>query len=118
MPRSSDWTLRILEQDATAAGGIIIDASEGRKEAMTMRMEWLRADDSTPACWACFLVYPDKVSVLATLTNGLVDRDMTVDAARQLWVDLCQQGWRRVAEQELNACRMSHRRLREIAYQR
>jgi hypothetical protein len=41
---------------------------------MTMRMEWLRAGDGTPACWACFLVYPDKVSVLATLTNGLVDR--------------------------------------------
>jgi hypothetical protein len=50
---------------------------------MSMRIEWLRADDGTPACWACFLVYPDKVSVLATLTNGLVDRDMTVDAARQ-----------------------------------
>jgi hypothetical protein len=79
-----------------------------------MRMEWLRADDSTPACWACFLVYPDKVSVLATLTNGLVDREMTIDAARHLWVDLCGQGWRR----ELKACRMSHRRLREIAYQR
>jgi hypothetical protein len=40
---------------------------------MSMRMEWLRADDSTPACWACFLVYPDKVSVLATLPNGLVE---------------------------------------------
>jgi hypothetical protein len=56
--------------------------------------------------------------VLATLTNGLVDPDMTVDAARQLWVHLCQQGWRRVAEQELKACLMSHTRLREIAYQR
>jgi hypothetical protein len=53
--------------------------------------------------------------VLATLTNGLVERDMSVDAARQLWIDLCEQGWHRVAEQELNACRMSHRRLREIA---
>ncbi len=63
-------------------------------------------------------LYPEKVSVLATLANSLVDRDMTVDAARQLWVDLCQQGWRRVAEQDLRACRMSHRRLREIAYER
>jgi hypothetical protein len=71
-----------------------------------------------PACWACFLVYPDKVRLLAIFTNRLVDRDMTVDAARQLWVDLCQQGSHRVAEQELKACRMSHRRLREIAYQR
>jgi hypothetical protein len=58
------------------------------KESCHARMEWLRADDSTPECWACFLVYPDKVSVLATLTNGLVDRDMSVDAARQLWIDL------------------------------
>jgi hypothetical protein len=73
---------------------------------MSMQMEWLRGGDGTPPAGACFLVHPDMVSVLATLTNGLVDRDMTVDAARQLWVDLCQQGWRRVAEQEeLNACR-------------
>jgi hypothetical protein len=43
---------------------------------------------------------------------------MTVEAARQFWVDLCRQGWRRVAEQELNACRMSHRRLRKMVYQR
>jgi hypothetical protein len=48
----------------------------------------------------------------------LVDRDMSVDGARQLWMDLCAQGWRRVPEQELNASRMSHRRLREMAYQR
>jgi hypothetical protein len=43
---------------------------------------------------------------------------MSVDGARQLWMDLCAQGWRRVPEQELNASRMSHRRLREMAYQR
>jgi len=24
-----------------------------------MRMEWLRASDSFPACWACFLVYDE-----------------------------------------------------------
>jgi hypothetical protein len=29
---------------------------------MTMRMEWLRGDDDAPACWACFLVYPEKVA--------------------------------------------------------
>jgi hypothetical protein len=28
-----------------------------------MRMEWLRASDNFPACWACFLVYDDKVDV-------------------------------------------------------
>jgi hypothetical protein len=60
-------------------------------------------------------MYPE-VSVLATLTNGLIDQDMTIDAARQFWVD--RQGWRRVAEQEFRACRMIHRRLREITYQR
>jgi hypothetical protein len=85
---------------------------------MTMWMEWLRGDDDAPACWACFLVYPEKVNVLAILTNGLVDREMSVEAARKLWADLCSQGWRRVTEQELNASRMSHRRLREMAYAR
>ena len=30
-----------------------------------MRMEWLRASDNFPACWACFLVYDDRVDVLA-----------------------------------------------------
>jgi hypothetical protein len=56
--------------------------------------------------------------VLAILTNGLVDRDLSVDGARQFWADLCARGWRRVTEQELNAARMSHRRLREMAYAR
>jgi hypothetical protein len=73
---------------------------------MTMRMEWLRGDEDVPACWACFLVYSDKVSVLAILTNGLVDREMSVEAARQFWTDLCAQGWRRVTERELSASRM------------
>jgi hypothetical protein len=59
---------------------------------MTMRMEWLRGDDDAPACWACFLVYPEKVAVLAILTNGLVDREMSVEAARQFWADLCARG--------------------------
>jgi two-component system, cell cycle response regulator DivK len=30
-----------------------------------MRMEWLRASDNFPACWACFLIYDDRVDVLA-----------------------------------------------------
>ena len=85
---------------------------------MTMRMEWLRGGDDAPACWACFLVYAEKVAVLAILTNGLVDREMSVEAARKLWTDLCGQGWRRVTEQELSASRMSHRRLRDMAYAR
>jgi hypothetical protein len=85
---------------------------------MTMRMEWLRGGDDAPACWACFLVYAEKVAVLAILTNGLVDREMSVEAARKFWADLCSQGWRRVTEQELSASRMSHRRLRDMAYAR
>jgi hypothetical protein len=28
----------------------------------------MRIDDDAPACWACFLAYPDKVNVLAILT--------------------------------------------------
>jgi hypothetical protein len=47
-----------------------------------------------------------------------IDRDLSVDGARQFWADLCAQGWRRVTEQELSASRMSHRRLREMAYAR
>jgi hypothetical protein len=35
-----------------------------------------------------------------TLTNGLLDREKRVDAAR-LWIDLCRQGWHHVAEQEM-----------------
>jgi hypothetical protein len=30
-------------------------------------MEWMRACDNTPACWACFLIFDDHVDVLAVL---------------------------------------------------
>ena len=43
-----------------------------------MRMEWLRASDSFPACWACFLVYDDRVDVLAiTGSRQRIDRSMS-----------------------------------------
>jgi hypothetical protein len=35
-----------------------------------MRMEWLRGDDDAPACWACFLVYAEKVAVLGRVSSG------------------------------------------------
>jgi hypothetical protein len=34
---------------------------------MTMRQEWMRAGDSTPACWACFVIFDDHVDVLAVI---------------------------------------------------
>jgi hypothetical protein len=81
-------------------------------------MEWMRAGDSTPACWACFEISDDKVHVLAVLSTGLIDRDMTLDAARSLWADLTQQGWRKASDAELNHHQMSHRALRRMAYGR
>jgi hypothetical protein len=86
--------------------------------AMTMRIEWMRAGDSTPTCWACFEIYDDRVRVLALLSTGLIDRDMTLAAARSLWTDLKLQGWYRASEAELNHHQMSHRTLRRMAYGR
>ena len=34
---------------------------------MTMCQEWMRTGDSTPACWACFLVFEEHVDVLAVI---------------------------------------------------
>src|SRR5262249_21254527 len=51
-----------------------------------MRMEWLRASDSFPACWACFLIYEDRVEVLAiTGSKQRIDQSMSPDEARALW---------------------------------
>jgi hypothetical protein len=52
------------------------------------------------------------------LSTGLIDRDMTLDAARSLWADLTQQGWYKASEAELNHHQMSHRKLRDMAYGR
>ena len=48
--------------------------AKATKEAMTMRMEWLRAGDSSPACWACFIVFDGHVDVLAVIgpRNALI----------------------------------------------
>jgi hypothetical protein len=84
---------------------------------MTMRQEWMRAGDSTPACWACFVVYEKHVDVLAVIgPNERIDRTMTRDAARALWNELRQRGWYQASETELNHHQMSHRKLRQIAY--
>jgi hypothetical protein len=82
-----------------------------------MRMEWLRASDNFPACWACFLGYDDRVEVLAiTGSNQRIDQSMSPDEARALWSDLCQSGWHRASEEEITQYQMSHRKLRSIVY--
>jgi hypothetical protein len=82
-----------------------------------MRMEWLRASDNFPACWACFVVYDDRVDVLAiTGSKQRIDHLMSPDEARTLWADLCQCGWHRASEEEIIRYQMSHRKLRSIVY--
>jgi hypothetical protein len=84
-----------------------------------MKMEWMRADDTTDTNWACFLIFDDRADVLALIgPNERVDRAMTHDAARQLWSDLHRRGWYRPTDAEIDACQMTHRKLREIAYGR
>src|SRR5262249_60759663 len=82
-----------------------------------MRMEWLRASDNFPACWACFLVYDDRVDVLAiTGSKQRIDHSMSPDEAGALWADLCECGWHRASEEEITRHQMSHRKLRSIVY--
>jgi hypothetical protein len=79
----------------------------------------MRAGDNAPACWACFLVFDDRVDVLAVLAaNERVDRRMSHDDARVLWAGLIERGWHRASEDELQRFQMSHRELRRIAYGR
>jgi hypothetical protein len=67
-----------------------------------MRMEWLRASDNFPACWACFVVYDDRVDVLAiTGSKQRIDHTISSDEARKLWADLCECGWHRASEEEI-----------------
>jgi hypothetical protein len=73
----------------------------------------MRAGDSTPACWACFIIFEDHVDVLAVVgAGGRIDRSMSPDEARALWTDLGQRGWYRTSEAEVNHHQMSHRKLR------
>ena len=84
-----------------------------------MRQEWLRAGDSTSACWACFVIFDDHVEVLAVIgPMERIDGSMAPEAARRVWADLHQRGWCRVTEAELNNHQMSHRALRHMAYGR
>jgi hypothetical protein len=84
---------------------------------MTMRMEWLRAGDSSPACWACFIVFDGHVdsSLSSDRRNALIVPCHAM-RPRALWADLRQRGWYRASEVEINHHQMSHRRLRGIAY--
>jgi hypothetical protein len=69
-----------------------------------MKMEWMRAGDSIPACWACFMVFDNHAEVLAVIgANERIDGRMTLTAA---------------TEEEINHHQMSHRALRRIAYER
>jgi len=82
-----------------------------------MRQEWLRAGDSTPACWAVFLVFDERVDVLAVIgPSERIDRSMSPDEARALWADLQRRGWYRASEAEINHHQMSHSKLRRMAY--
>jgi hypothetical protein len=84
-----------------------------------MKMEWMRAGDSTPACWACFLIFDDHADVLALISaTERIDRSMTLDEARALWNELQQRGWYRPRDAEIDDHEMTHRKLREIAYGR
>jgi hypothetical protein len=82
-------------------------------------MEWLRADHSTIDRWACFLVYDDRVDVLALIgPSERVDRSMSHDAARQLWHDLRSRGWHHATAEEIDRYNMTYRNLWHAAYGR
>jgi hypothetical protein len=82
-----------------------------------MSQQWLRDDNSDR--WACFLVFDNRIDVLAVLSpHKLIDRTMTRDNARKLWSDLVADGWRHVSNDELDQQQMSYRRLRYLAYGR
>jgi integrase len=51
-----------------------------------MRQEWLRAGVSTPACWACFVIFHDHVEVLAVVgPEERIDGPMTPEAFHALF---------------------------------
>jgi hypothetical protein len=82
-------------------------------------MEWMRAGDDVPAYWACFLIFDDHVEVLAVIApKERIDRSMSSDEARKVWTDLRERGWYRPTDAEIDQHRMTHRKLREIAYGR
>ena len=84
-----------------------------------MKIEWMRGGDSTPACWACFMIFDNHAEVIAVIgANERIDGHMTLTAARKLWSDLKQRGWYRATDEEINHHQMSHRALRRIAYGR
>ena len=84
-----------------------------------MRLEWMRAGDSTPACWAAFLIFDDHVEVLAVIgPHERIDRSMTPDDAREVWSDLRARGWHRASDAEIDRHQMTLKKLRAIAYER
>lgn len=116
---------RLFDHAEGRGSGAIYDhheyETEGRGTARVtqMKMEWLRAGDSAPACWACFLIFDDHVDVLAVIgPNERIDGHMTLTAARKLWSDLKQRGWHHATDAEIDQHQMTHRALRRIAYGR
>jgi hypothetical protein len=86
---------------------------------MTMRVEWLRAGDHTPACWAGFLVFDTHVEILAMISaTEHVDQSVPTDEARTVWADLCARGWQRATDADVDRHQMTFKRLREIIYGR
>jgi|SRR5215470_5260459 len=60
----------------TEAGGRLQSYARDRDAfgRRVMKMEWMRAGDSTPACWACFMIFDDHADVLAvTGPNERID---------------------------------------------
>jgi hypothetical protein len=65
------------------------------------------------------LVFDNYVDVLAVISpTERIDRSMMLDEARALWTTLQQRGWCRATDAEIDNHKMTHRRLREIAYGR
>ena len=111
------------ERTITGAGRraitIICSRPHRAEVRRVMKMEWMHAGDSTPACWACFMIFDDHAEVLAVIgANERIDGRMTLTAARKLWSDLKQRGWYRATDEEITHHQMSHRALRRIAYGR
>jgi len=95
---------------------------DGGKEpegVRAVRQEWLRAGDSTPACWALFMIFDNHAEVLAVIgPSERIDGRMTLAAARKLWSDLKLRGWYRATDEEVVHHQMTLRALQKIAYGR
>jgi hypothetical protein len=72
-----------------------------------MRMEWLRASDNFPACWACFLIYETELrsSPSPDRSSASISRCHLMKHARcGLICGEC--GWHHASEQEVTQHQM------------